>query len=136
MLQEAFHLRWVLALRIVLQHVRAEMDVTTENLVGTFAGIDYLVTGIAHRAAKQELRHAVTVTKDGFGVPDGFGEILRYIGLLNGNWAKICSRTSRHFARDLTFVVGRLVESERESLNWRIRMLSGEAAGLFPEPAL
>jgi hypothetical protein len=109
------------------QHVRAEVDVTAQNLIRTFARVDDLVAGRAHRAAEQELRQAVTVVKERFSVPDRVGEMVRQVGLSNRDGAKICSGPLRHLASDVPFVVGRLIEGEREGLNGRVRLPRSKA---------
>ena len=55
LLEQKLGLRRVLTLCVVRKHVRAEVNITAENLIRTFAGIDDLVAGIAHRAAEQIL---------------------------------------------------------------------------------
>ena len=73
--------RRVLALRVVQQHVAAEVRVAGQDLVGAFAGQDDLVAGVAHGPAQQVLRDAVRVEAERLGLPDRVGEVVGEVGL-------------------------------------------------------
>jgi hypothetical protein len=126
LLQQALDLCRVLAVRVVLKHVGPKMDVPAKDFIRAFSGIDDLVASVAHRAAEKELRDTVAVAEQRLGMPDRVLEVVRDVGLPDRNGLEIRAGSRRHLAGDVAFVVGGLIERERERLDRRVGIPRGE----------
>src|SRR5262245_15373727 len=61
----------------------------------------------------------MSVAEKGLGMPDGIRKIVRDVGLFDWYRMKVCARMRCHLAGDVAFVIGGLVEGERECLDRR-----------------
>ena len=90
------------------------MRVASEELVGAFAGEDYLVSCVANGAAEEIFGDAVGVDAEGLGLEDGVGEVVGEIVLMDGYGEEVGAGSGRHLFRLFLLVVLCTVEGEGE----------------------
>ena len=121
--QQLLDLCRILALAVVEQHVAPEVRISAQDLVRAFAGDHNLVAGIAHRFAQQKLRHSMRVHAERLRLQNRIRKILSQMILVDRNWIELSPRQRSHLPRNRSFIVGSIVESQRESAN-RIGMVT------------
>ena len=121
--QQLLNLCRILPFAVVEQHVAPEVRISAQDLVRSFAGDHHLVAGVAHGLAQQELRHAVRIHAERFGLQNRIREVLSQMLLVDRNRIELRAGQRGHLARNRPFIVRSILERQRECAN-RIGMMT------------